>query len=67
MRQSSGNEIFVNWTIVELQEFDLLMPTPTSYKVGIAVYQLMYFVALALLTIEVFRLYGILDQEFAMT
>jgi len=43
------------------------MPTPTSHKVGIAVYLLMYFVALALLTMEVFRLYGILDQEFVMT
>jgi len=54
VRQPSGNEIFVNWTIVELQEFDLLMPSPTSYELGIAVYLLMYLVALALFTIEVF-------------
>ncbi|RLI48419.1 MAG: hypothetical protein DRO73_09330 [Candidatus Thorarchaeota archaeon] len=54
VRQSSGNEIFANWTIVELQEFDFLMPSPTSYKLGIAVYLLMYLVALALFTIEVF-------------
>ncbi len=45
----------------------IFMSFSRNAKIGIVAYLAFYFIALALLTIEVFRLYGIIDQFFIQT